>query len=242
MITNFLAASEVNLGSELGSGVIDLIAQSGPIAQGVLLTLLFFSLISWGIMLDKIWMFRQINKRTRKFARIFQTKESLEQIFFLAVKMKPSPLNNIFQGGYKEYKRIKGADKNTEPFSDAENLSHDENLKPKLVSELSGLVTDEVLKLEKRLVFLATTASATPFIGLFGTVWGIMNAFRGIGSYGSASITAVAPGIAEALITTAAGLAAAIPAVIGYNYINNKIKNFTVQMERFAEEFIGYVT
>ncbi len=224
-------------------GIFQLISGIGPVGKIVLLILLFFSLYSWGITLDKLWKFSKIRKESLNFIRDFKLLKNLRDIYLLSTKSKPSPLVNIFKEGYNflyqhsNSMNLGNSDKNVVKI-ETDFESWTESLK----TTLSEAVTTEILKMEKKMIFLATTASVTPFIGLFGTVWGIMNAFRSIGTYGTASIATVAPGIAEALINTAAGLFAAIPALIAYNYLSHKIKTHTVLMEQFANQLVNILT
>jgi biopolymer transport protein TolQ len=196
---------------------IHLILQAGYVVKGVLLILLFFSVISWAIIFYKQRYFTKASKESEAFLRIFRAGRDLKGLFSTARTLRISPLANVFQAVYTE-----------------EGRTSREEIK-RMLRRYEAL---EAAKLESYLNFLATTGSTTPFIGLFGTVWGIMNAFRGIGQAGSASLAVVAPGIAEALITTAAGLAAAIPAVVAYNYYLSRSRRLIIEMEDFSEELL----
>jgi len=197
---------------------IQLILQAGYVVKVVLLILLFFSVISWAIIFYKYRYISRANKETDVFLRSYRAGRDLKGLLIAARSINLSPLANIFK------------------FTSSENIVDKTEIKRSL-RRFSAL---ESAKLEKYLSFLATTGSTTPFIGLFGTVWGIMNAFRGIGAAGSASLAVVAPGIAEALITTAAGLAAAIPAVIAYNYYLSRARQLIIEMEDFSEELLDF--
>jgi biopolymer transport protein TolQ len=197
--------------------VIHLILQAGYVVKGVLLILLFFSVLSWAIIFYKQRYFTKASKESEAFLRIFRAGRDLKGLFSTARTLRISPLASVFQSVYTEEGRT----------------SRDEI--KRMLRRYEAL---EAAKLESYLNFLATTGATTPFIGLFGTVWGIMNAFRGIGQAGSASLAVVAPGIAEALITTAAGLAAAIPAVVAYNYYLSRARRLIIEMEDFSEEIL----
>lgn len=201
----------------MDSSVMQLILQAGIIVKVVLLILLFFSVVSWAIIFFKQRYFSKANKESEQFLRIFRTTKDPKGLFQGTRTLTLSPIANVFRSVFTDEA---GRDRN------------------EIKRVLRRYETLEAVKLEKYLNFLATTGSTTPFIGLFGTVWGIMNAFHGIGSAGSASLAVVAPGIAEALIATAVGLAAAIPAVIAYNYYLSTARKMIVQMEDFSEDLL----
>jgi len=224
--------------------VVDLILYSGPVVKIVLLILLFFSVLSWAIIFSKFRLIRKADQESREFLRIFWEGKQLSGIFTESKKMHRSPTAEVFRAGYVELTKLSQAKTNPEtsrkvsdPAAFNLELSGVENI----TRAMRQALTSELTKLERALGFLATTGSTTPFIGLFGTVWGIMDAFRGIGMRGSATLAVVAPGISEALIATAAGLAAAIPAVVAYNYYINRIKVLSAEMENFASEFLNIV-
>ncbi|MBF0566165.1 MAG: MotA/TolQ/ExbB proton channel family protein [Nitrospirae bacterium] len=198
---------------------ISLILQAGYVVKGVLIMLLFFSVVSWGIMFYKWRYFSKANRESIDFVRYFRAGKEPAGLNKVARACILSPLANIYKAVYED-----------RDIGDSEGIRRS-------IRRYEAL---ESAKLERYLNFLATTGSTTPFVGLFGTVWGIMNAFRGIGSAGSASLAVVAPGIAEALITTAAGLACAIPAVIGYNYYLSIAKRMIIDMEDFSEELMSF--
>jgi biopolymer transport protein TolQ len=197
---------------------LQLILQAGYVVKAVLLFLLFFSVVSWAIIFYKQRYFSKASKESDSFLRVFRAGRDTKGLFASAKNLTLSPLANVYKSVYTE-----------------ERANRDEI--KRLLRRFEAL---EIAKLERYLNFLATTGSTTPFIGLFGTVWGIMNAFRGIGSAGSASLAVVAPGIAEALITTAAGLAAAIPAVVAYNYYLSRARMMIIEMEDFSEELFDF--
>jgi biopolymer transport protein TolQ len=213
----------------LGGEVATLIRQTGPVAKIVLLLLLIFSVFSWAIILGKWALFRRARLHSGRFLRAFRKAVRLQDVAAVSEQFRPSPLVAVFEGAYDEYKRQVGNPtgivKNTVAVQRAAQIASSE----------------ELTRLERRLPWLATTGAVTPFIGLFGTVWGIIDAFHGLGTAGAASLRAVAPGISEALITTAAGLFAAIPAVIAYNQFGQTIREFGARMDDFSLEFLNAV-
>ncbi len=202
--------------------VLDLIFQAGPVVKLVLLTLLFFSVFSWAIIFYKHRFLSKIERETDDFLRTFRKTRDLDNLYQSTKRLSLSPVVNLFRSVYS--------------FESSDSINREELRRVLKRTELL-----ESARLEKYLTFLATTGSTTPFIGLFGTVWGIMNSFRGIGRVGSASLAVVAPGIAEALIATAAGLIAAIPAVIAYNYYLSRARRNIFIMEDFSQELIDRV-
>jgi biopolymer transport protein TolQ len=228
-----------------GPGLLELFAQSGPAAKLILGLLLLFSLGSWTVILAKVVQLRRADQQSERFLEAFRRSSRFSEVNAQAGKLHASPLVGIFQAGYAEIdSQIKNARDRDRGGSDRGSERSGEReyritSLPALQRSLQRAVSIEVLGITRWTSFLATTASATPFIGLFGTVWGIMVAFRDIGLTGSTSIVAVAPGIAEALINTAAGLAAAIPALLGYNYLGNRIRRLRAGLEDFALEFLN---
>jgi biopolymer transport protein TolQ len=215
----------------MGHSVVNLVVNAGALAKIVLLLLLLFSLGSWGIMLDKFLQFSRLKKSSVEFLRLFKRAENLDDLASKLRKTKSNPLARIFAAGYRHLEHKPGENPSNPVFTPKNTTRMD--------LALDDAIMTEIQNLEQRVTFLGTCGSITPFLGLFGTVWGIMTAFRGIGVVGSASIAAVAPGIAEALITTAAGLAAAIPAVMAYNHFLNKIRSANIMFERFRSSFIA---
>jgi biopolymer transport protein TolQ len=186
--------------------------------------LVLFSLLSWTIVFSKGSVFSRARNNNRKFLRAFRKANNLQAVAMASEQFTSAPLVAVFDFGYGEVERQikqRGALVN----------------KPAIERSLQLGISEEVTKLEQNMNWLATVASVSPFIGLFGTVWGIIDAFQGLGTAGSASLRAVAPGISEALITTAVGLAAAIPAAIFYNIYSTRIKEIGTRMEDFAIEF-----
>ena len=212
----------------VGGEIVDMLSTTGAVAKLVLLTLLAFSLISWAIILTKWSLLRRAKAQSGRFVRAFRKAQRLQDIAAVADQFKPSPLVGVFEGGYEDYRR---------------QVASSGGLRT-MVSIQRGMQigsSEEITRLERNMPWLAITAAATPFIGLFGTVWGIIDAFHGLGTAGAATLRAVAPGISEALITTAAGLAAAIPAVIAYNLIGASIREFAARCDDFSLEFLNAV-
>ena len=220
--------------------VINLVLSSGSVSKVVLLILLFFSIASWGIALQKLFQFRKIDKDTAKFREAFRQSSKFSEVQAVCATVDKSPLVGIFQTGYAELNA-----QLHQPQHSSET-SHEETETPSLLKSLNPLdraliraAAIEINKIEHKISFLATTASVTPFIGLFGTVWGIMGSFQGIAGTGSTSLGVVAPGIAEALVATAAGLFAAIPAVCFYNYFTNRVRIYVSLIDDFSLEFLN---
>jgi biopolymer transport protein TolQ len=224
----------------LSSSIVDLILRSSAVSKTVLVVLVLFSVVSWAIVFYKLWQFRRADGQTTSFLDVFRRSSKFSEVQAVCRTLNDSPLVGLFQAGYAELNaQLRPA------FGSDEGRQTGQGPRPSLRSvdaldrallRASGV---ELGKLERRVTFLATTASITPFIGLFGTVWGIMAAFESIGQVGSTNLAVVAPGIAEALIATAAGLAAAIPAVYFYNYLTQRVKHFSQTMDDFALEFLN---
>jgi biopolymer transport protein TolQ len=227
------------VGATANTGVVELVLRSGPAAKIVLLLLLVFSVVSWGIILHKLWYLRRVERQTGTFRDVFRRSTKFSEVQAVCKTFEQSPLVGIFQAGYAEL-NMQLKQSSQEPGSPGATPGRP-TLKslPAVDRALLRAAAVEVAKLERRLPLLATTASITPFIGLFGTVWGIMTSFQGIASVGSTSLGVVAPGIAEALIATAAGLFAAIPAVYFYNHFVAAVKDLTAAMDDFALEFLN---
>lgn len=207
--------------------VLTMVLSAGPMAKFVLIVLAFFSIFSWGIIAERIRTFRRAERESEAFLERFRRGGGLAAIQDATSALSRSPLAGIFRAGFREISL------NPPPpgaiVEGSELDAIDRMLRKNASSQLGAL--------ERSLGFLATTASVTPFVGLFGTVWGIMNAFRGIGTAGTASLAAYAPGIAEALVATAAGLAAAIPAVIGYNHFLGRLRGMEASIDEFIADF-----
>lgn len=214
-----------------------IVLDSGPVSIAVLLILLVFSLVSWAIIFSKWTMLRRAESHSDAFLEIFRRSKKFSEVHSVCHQLRTSPLVGLFLSGYNELNYQLKARGSGEGGEDSVRIQNLESVARSLVRASNA----ELLKLEKRLPFLATTGSATPFIGLFGTVWGIMNAFQRIGVTQAANISIVAPGVSEALIATAAGLAAAIPAVIFYNYFVNWVKRLSTQMDDFSLEYLNII-
>jgi biopolymer transport protein TolQ len=216
-----------------GDSILAMVIGSGWVVRAVLFILVAFSVGTWGIALGKSLEMRRARRQSQRFIDIFWDAKNLATIQTASVDLKESPVAQVFRGGYQELQRLtkakRGNPGDEEEFGGIENVQR----------AMSRARTQEVTRLERGLTFLATTASTAPFIGLFGTVWGIMNAFRGLSTTTSSSIQAVAPGIAEALIATAVGLAAAIPAVVMYNRFARQVRVLTAEMDTFGSEFLN---
>jgi biopolymer transport protein TolQ len=209
----------------VGEEIVNLVAQSGPVAKAVLLILLGFSILSWAIILSKWSAMKRARAQSGRFLRAFRKAQRLQDVSAVAEQFKPSPLVAVFDGGYEEVRRQGGVVRNVTSVQRAMQIASSE----------------ELTRSESRLTWLATTGSVAPFVGLFGTVWGIIDAFHGLGTAGAATLRAVAPGVSEALITTAAGLFAAIPAVIAYNQFTQTMREFGARMDDFSLEFLNVV-
>ena len=217
-------------------GILDLVRGAGPIVQAVLYLLILFSVVSWGIIFYKYRQVRTARDESERFVEIFWESRNLASIHDASRELKSSPVAQVFRAGYEELLRVSRSKKDS---SHGESLTTELGGVDNVTRAMKRATSVEITKLEKSLTFLATTASTTPFIGLFGTVWGIMNAFRGLSVTHSSSIQAVAPGIAEALIATAAGLAAALPALMAYNHFVQMIKVLAADMDNFSHEFLN---
>ena len=232
------------LGGNFHGSLLSMIIEAGAVVQFVLLVLLIFSIVSWAIILMKYLTFRKITQENDRFLAAYSKSAKLSEIFNEARKFKYSNVAEVFRSAYAELVKITKAIKGAATPKDSEDAGAI-SLEMKGIDNVDramGRATGaETTKLEAAMGFLATTGSASPFIGLFGTVSGIMDTFKSIGARGSATLAVVAPGISEALIATAAGLAAAIPAVIFYNYYLQRIRNMTLQMDNFAAELLNII-
>ncbi len=226
--------------------IFRLISGAGIVVQFILFLLLFFSVTSWTIIIIKYRHLNKALKESHEFTDFFWSSRNLAEAFAKAKQMEYSPVARVYRIGYIELKKLSrsvAANNTGDQPATAEAAS--------LGAQLSGLdnvkralrraTGTELNRLTQMVPFLATTGNTAPFIGLFGTVWGIMNSFRGIANMKSVSIANVAPGISEALIATAAGLAAAIPAVIAFNYFTSRINNLDSELESFASDFLNII-
>ena len=220
-------------------GIVELFVTAGPMAKFVFVVLGLMSIGSWGIMISKLLQYRRAESHGREFLEIFRRSKRFSEVNAAAGRLTGTPMVGLFQAGYAEIDaQVKAAQEaaKAEPSSAAafrvKSLEGVER-------SLRRAIGVEQAVLSRGTAFLATTASSAPFIGLFGTVWGIMVSFNEIGATGSTSITAVAPGIAEALVNTAAGLVAAIPALMGFNYYGSRLRDMRAQMQDFVLEFMN---
>lgn len=212
----------------IGGDIVDLVRETGPVAQAVLLVLLIFSLISWAIILSKWSVLRRSKVQSGRFVRAFRRANRMQDVNAVSEQFRPSPLVGVFHAGFREFERQVGT---------SGGLRN-----PLAVQRAMQIASsEEMTRFERNLPWLAITGAVTPFVGLFGTVWGIIDAFHGLGTSGAATLRAVAPGISEALITTAAGLVAAIPAVIAYNLIGGSIREFAARCDDFSLEMLNAV-
>jgi len=204
----------------------DLIRTSEPIPMVVMALLIMLSLLSWTIIFSKWSAFRSARAANRQFLKAFRKAPDLAQVALASEQFQAAPLVAVFDFGYAEVDRqVKIRGRLSNPVS--------------LERSLQLGISEEITKLERNMNWLATTATVSPFIGLFGTVWGIIDAFQAIGLAGATSMRAVAPGIAHALVATALGLAAAIPAAVSYNHFGNSLKELGARMEDFSLEFLN---
>lgn len=208
------------------TALMELMGNIGPVALGVLLVLLFASLYSWTVILGKIATFKRATSESRRFIRTFRKASRLQEIATLLADFKDSPLAQVFEDVYETYKRQTGGS------------GPPRNMTP-LERSAQTAASEAVTALERRLTWLATIAATSPFVGLFGTVWGVVDAFHGLGTAGAATLRAVAPGISEALITTAAGLFVAVPAVVAYNQFAARLKVFASAIDDFSRELLN---
>ncbi len=215
--------------------LLTMVTGAGPMVQGVLYLLVFFSVASWGIILFKARQIRAARRASDRFIESFWETKNLTAVHASSQEMADSPVAQVFRAGYQELVRLTRAKRQAEEAQLSTDLGGIANVE----RAMRRAATQQLTQLERTLTFLATTASATPFIGLFGTVWGIMHAFLGLSATQSSSIQAVAPGIAEALIATATGLFAAIPAVVAYNSFSRQIRVLSAEMDNFGFEFLN---
>lgn len=217
--------------------VWQLVLHAGPVVKLVLLLLLLLSVMSWAVIFNKWRLYRKTRKEAEEFANAFWGGKDLDTVLAgIPARYRNSPLPNIFQSGYREFMRHRQeAGKST-----AGKIVAGGGLDG-IRRALDAALSRELEQLSRHLAFLATVGSTSPFIGLFGTVWGIMNAFQNIGLTKNTSLAAVAPGIAEALVATAFGLVAAIPAVVAYNKFTADLKRMAANMEQFSSEFLNII-
>ncbi len=253
-----MVPGRASMDSVFGNDIVQMIFHAGPMVKFVLLILFLFSIISWAIIFMKYRLLKRAKSETATFLELFWEDRDIKKVYKASEALKYSPVARLFRSGYTEFNRfrkIQGAfvdrenkegrdqgrlrDEGLEAHGDA--VRSQQALMDNLERSLNKTAIEQSYRLERALNFLATTGNATPFIGLFGTVWGIMESFRGIGMTGSANLAVVAPGISEALIATAAGLGAAIPAVVAFNYFSQKISSLRADMEVFTTDFMSMV-
>jgi len=221
------AAPSIPVGSP-GTALVEMVRNSGPVALGVLVILLLASIFSWAIMLSKWRRFTRARKQSQGFLRAFRKSGRLSEIAAVADQFQPSPLVSVFTEINDEYQRQSGG----------RGMPRN----PAALERAAQTASSETLtSMESRMTWLASIANGATFVGLFGTVMGIIEAFHGLGTAGSATLRAVAPGISEALITTAAGLAVAIPALIGYNQLTSQLREFAARMDDFGRELLNAI-
>ncbi len=226
--------------------LIHMIRNASLVVQFVLFLLLFFSVTSWAIIIVKYRYIRKAYRESKTFTDFFWQSRDFSDAYAKARDLQGSPIARVFRIGYGELKRLSQSG-----VSFGENAAASQGEKGPMGNRLMGIdnvkrslrrsTTTEITKMTQMVPFLATTGNTTPFIGLFGTVWGIMNSFQGIGLRGSASLAVVAPGISEALVATAAGLAVAIPAVIAFNFFMHKIRVIEAEIYSFSSDFLNIV-
>jgi biopolymer transport protein TolQ len=226
--------------------LIHMITHAGLMVQMVLLLLLFFSITSWAIMIIKYRYLRCAFRESALFSEFFWKSRDLSEAYKRAKQLQGSPIARVFKVGYVELNKVSRSTAHNGGTADGPKavtatigagFTGIDNVK----RSLRRAINTEMSRMAQMVPFLATTGNTTPFIGLFGTVWGIMNSFHGIGLRGSASLAVVAPGISEALVATAAGLAAAIPAVIAFNHFSNRIRVFEADLQNFSADFLNIV-
>lgn len=210
-------------------GLIDYLFGSGLVVQLVLIILIVLSVLSWAVIIAKLIQIRKAKKENLEFSGLFWETRNLSRIDDTSRRLNTCPLVKLFVTGYRELIQL---------FKDQQADAYSKGDLSTIDSVMSRAELEEGSRLERGITFLATTASAAPFIGLFGTVWGIMNAFQGLAYAKSTTIQAVAPGISEALVATAVGLAAAIPASVGYNFFSAAINQIKDSMDNFRGEFL----
>ncbi|MDZ7698294.1 MAG: MotA/TolQ/ExbB proton channel family protein [Deltaproteobacteria bacterium] len=250
--------ARVSMDAAFGNDIVQMIIHAGPMVKLVLLILFFFSVISWAIIFMKYRLLRKARAESITFLELFWDDRDIKKVYRASEALKYSPVARLFRAGYTEFNRFRkiqttytggepggvkgqGGGRDGNPDAPVAAVRSHQALMDNLQRSLSKAAIDQGYRMERGLNFLATTGNTTPFIGLFGTVWGIMESFRGIGLKGSANLAVVAPGISEALIATAAGLAAAIPAVVAFNYFSQRISSLSAEMEIFSTDFLSMV-
>ncbi len=225
------------MGTGMGGEIIHMVAQAGLLVKFVMLLLLFLSVVSWAIIFMKWRMFRKARDESDIFLERFWEGTEFGRLLNESAELGSSPVAQLFRAGYAEFRRVR-------KLQNPSSAGREDTIKPMLYQverALRRAAVQQGNRMESAISFLATTGNTAPFIGLFGTVWGIMQSFHGIGLRGSASLAVVAPGISEALVATAAGLAAAIPAVVAFNFFSRKVALFTSEMDTFATDLLSVI-
>ncbi len=235
-----------SMGGAFGSDILEMVIHAGPMVKFILATLLSFSMACWAIIFVKFRLFSNAKSETEELLEVFSEGRGLKSVHAACKDLAYSPVARLFRAGYAELGRIQKIQASMNAENGQEKGSENSFRSQQTVMEnleraLRRAEVDQVNRMEKALGFLATTGNTAPFIGLFGTVWGIMDSFRGIGLKGAADLSVVAPGISEALVATAAGLAAAIPAVVAFNFFNQKIAALRAEMDIFKADFVSMI-
>lgn len=228
----------ISFGTAFGADLIQMVLHAGIVVKFVLFILFVFSIVCWAIIFMKWRLIRRAKDENAYFLDLFWENTAFNKLYAESEELTFSPVAHLFRAAYTEINRF---GKLQNPGSMKESGATMHPFMDVVERALKKTAIDQSNRLEKAVPFLATTGNTTPFIGLFGTVWGIMESFRGIGLKGAASLAVVAPGISEALVATAAGLAAAIPAVVAFNYFNSKIIGLKSEMDLFAADFVSLV-
>jgi biopolymer transport protein TolQ len=226
-------------GAEDKLDIVSLIVHASSVAKGTLALLALMSIVSWFVIGTKWLYLARAYRRSVDFVESFWRTQRLDDVWKASENSPPSPVSEVFRAGFVELAKLRK--RRTEAGGDAAAPETHIGDIESIERALSRARTMAVTEMENKVPFLATTASSAPFIGLFGTVWGIMNSFRNIGAKGAANLATVAPGIAEALVATAIGLVAAIPAVMGYNYLSRRIRVISAEMETFTNDFLNII-
>jgi biopolymer transport protein TolQ len=226
-------------GAEDKLDIVSLIVHASSVAKGTLVLLALMSVVSWFVIGTKWLYLARAYKRSVNFVELFWRTQRLDDVWKATEHDAPSPVSEVFRAGFVELAKLRKrrAEAGGDTSAPETHIGDIESIERSLARARTMAVTE----MENKVPFLATTASSAPFIGLFGTVWGIMNSFRNIGAKGAANLATVAPGIAEALVATAIGLVAAIPAVMGYNYLSRRIRVISAEMETFTNDFLNII-
>ncbi len=237
----------VPVGGSISTGLLEMVSDADVMVKLVLFILLFLSVGTWAIIFFKLRLLTKARKETDAFLELFWENRGFKKVYMACKGLDYSPVARLFRAGYGEFSRMRKIQgpPGTADVQDSGETGVPQDSRRTFMDNLERSMRkasiDQGNRLERALSFLATTGNTAPFIGLFGTVWGIMESFRSIGLTGSASLAVVAPGISEALVATAAGLAAAIPAVVAYNYFLHRISLLRSDMDIFSSEFLSMV-